>query len=164
MYAVAYITRTQPHRHSCHPVTGSCCADPDLLLLLLLSVQVRAVFSADPDLLDWVTSMPDNATVERVRACAEQLALCAAQAVEGGASGALLNDAYSILHMLCQTPVSLRCVGATGDCAAPGTVVADHVMNKRCRLSEEAKPSYDTLLLRLLAAATHCQCTHLVGE
>jgi hypothetical protein len=77
---------------------------------LLPSMQVRAVFSADPDLLDWVTSMPDNATVERVRACAEQLALCAAQAAEGGASGALLNDAYSILHMLCQTPVSLRWV------------------------------------------------------
>jgi hypothetical protein len=76
----------------------------------MLLLQVRAVFSADPDLLDWVTSMPDNATVERVRACAEQLAMCAAQAAEGAASAALLHDACSILHMLCQTPVSLRWV------------------------------------------------------
>jgi hypothetical protein len=80
-----------------------------LLSPLLLLLQVRAVFSSDPDLLDWVTSMPDNATVERVRACAEQLALCAAQSAEGGSNAALLHDAYNILQMLCQTPVSLRC-------------------------------------------------------
>jgi hypothetical protein len=64
--------------------------------------------SADPDLLH-LQSMPDNATVEplhprRVRACAEQLALFAAQAAQHGASEGLLHDAHSI----CTAAVTTR--------------------------------------------------------
>lgn len=70
-----------------------------------MCLQVRAVFSTDPDLLDWVTSMPDGATVERVRQCAERLELCVA---DSSSAPNLISEAYSILQMLCQTPVSLR--------------------------------------------------------
>lgn len=80
--------------------------------------EVRAVFSADPDLLDWVTSMPDESTVNRVRACADRLTLYLQSGgdEQGPQAAQSMHEAVMLLQMLCQTPVSLRLLELTGIC------------------------------------------------
>lgn len=80
--------------------------------------EVRAVFSVDPDLLDWVTSMPDEITVNRVKACTvrltQYLETCGDE--QGTTATQNFNEVLTILQLLCQTPVSLRLLEMTGIC------------------------------------------------
>jgi hypothetical protein len=94
--------------------------------VLAAGAEVRAVFSGDPDLLDWVTQTPPEQLVEDVRACAEQLMFVAQGKYDGPAAAQLAaTQALGILHKLCQTSISLRLLELTRICR-PVAMLSHH--------------------------------------
>eukprot|EP00775_Hariotina_reticulata_P007160 gene7160-7375_t len=95
--------------------------------VLAAGAEVRAVFSGDPDLLDWVTQTPPEQLVDDVKACAEQLMYVAEGTMPDGPAAAQMAaaQALQIMHKLSQTSVSLRLLELTRICR-PVAMLSQH--------------------------------------